>query len=51
MENNPCYGGHTLPVYEEVPELQDKADELTDARVKLAERSIADNTHMYAAAT
>ena len=37
MQKNPCYGDHTLPVYEEV-QLQNKAAELSDDRVKANER-------------
>ena len=33
MQTNPCYGDHTIPVYEEL-QLQDKAPEPTDVRVK-----------------
>ncbi|XP_064402165.1 uncharacterized protein LOC135347949 isoform X2 [Halichondria panicea] len=51
MEKNPCYEDYTVPEYEEVPELKNKAAEPTDARVKMAERSIADNTNLHAAAT
>ncbi len=37
MQTNPCYGDHTLPVYEEL-QLQDKAPEPTDVRVKQNKR-------------
>ncbi len=37
MQTNSCYGDDTLPVHEEV-QLQDKAPEPTDARVKQNER-------------
>ncbi len=47
MEKNPCYEDHRVPEYEEL-HLQNK-EELTHVKVKLPERSIADNTNMYAA--
>ncbi len=37
MQKNPCYEDYTLPVYEEV-QLQDKAAERSDTRVKQNER-------------